>query len=118
MQELNRRGRFATNRAIAQLESFQNRRSFSRLYCCDPGRSEIFATSIDQSYSIARIAKPLSGALWTVVNERDELGPDLVPDYLTSGKDGGFYGLAVQLLRAALGSASQNRSGRTWWRTQ
>ena len=32
------------------------------------------------------------GQLWTVVNERDELGSDLVPDYLTSVKDGGFYG--------------------------
>jgi glucose/arabinose dehydrogenase len=30
--------------------------------------------------------------LWTVVNERDELGPNLVPDYMTSVKDGGFYG--------------------------
>ncbi|NHZ88670.1 sorbosone dehydrogenase family protein [Massilia sp. CCM 8733] len=36
--------------------------------------------------------QPQSGALWTVVNERDELGSDLVPDYLTSVKDGGFYG--------------------------
>ena len=36
--------------------------------------------------------QPASGALWTVVNERDELGSDLVPDYLTSVKDGGFYG--------------------------
>jgi glucose/arabinose dehydrogenase len=36
--------------------------------------------------------EPQSGALWTVVNERDELGSDLVPDYLTSVKDGGFYG--------------------------
>jgi glucose/arabinose dehydrogenase len=35
---------------------------------------------------------PDTGALWTVVNERDELGPDLVPDYLTSVRDGGFYG--------------------------
>jgi glucose/arabinose dehydrogenase len=35
---------------------------------------------------------PESGALWTVVNERDELGSDLVPDYLTSVKDGAFYG--------------------------
>ena len=33
-----------------------------------------------------------SGQLWTVVNERDELGPDLVPDYLTSVREGGFYG--------------------------
>lgn len=35
---------------------------------------------------------PDTGALWTVVNERDGLGNDLVPDYLTSVKDGGFYG--------------------------
>jgi glucose/arabinose dehydrogenase len=36
--------------------------------------------------------QPQTGVLWTVVNERDELGDDLVPDYLTSVKDGGFYG--------------------------
>ena len=36
--------------------------------------------------------QPQTGALWTVVNERDELGSDLVPDYLTSVRDGGFYG--------------------------
>ncbi|MEC5211777.1 glucose/arabinose dehydrogenase [Polaromonas sp. CG_9.5] len=35
---------------------------------------------------------PETGALWTVVNERDEIGSDLVPDYLTSVKDGAFYG--------------------------
>ncbi|WP_137718417.1 PQQ-dependent sugar dehydrogenase [Methylobacillus flagellatus] len=36
--------------------------------------------------------EPQTGSLWTVVNERDEIGSDLVPDYLTSVKDGGFYG--------------------------
>ena len=36
--------------------------------------------------------EPDSGALWTVVNERDELGSDLVPDYMTAVRDGGFYG--------------------------
>jgi len=36
--------------------------------------------------------KPGSNQLWTVVNERDEIGSDLVPDYLTSVKDGAFYG--------------------------
>ncbi len=36
--------------------------------------------------------EPQSQRLWAVVNERDELGPDLVPDYLTSLRDGGFYG--------------------------
>ncbi|MBC8137417.1 MAG: sorbosone dehydrogenase family protein [Fibrella sp.] len=35
---------------------------------------------------------PQSGTLWTSVNERDELGDDLVPDYVTSVKEGGFYG--------------------------
>jgi glucose/arabinose dehydrogenase len=36
--------------------------------------------------------QPNSGQLWAVVNERDEIGPNLVPDYLTSVKDGAFYG--------------------------
>ncbi len=36
--------------------------------------------------------EPDSGALWAAVNERDELGSDLVPDYMTSVRDGGFYG--------------------------
>jgi glucose/arabinose dehydrogenase len=36
--------------------------------------------------------EPKSGKLWAIANERDELGPDLVPDYLTSVRDGGFYG--------------------------
>jgi glucose/arabinose dehydrogenase len=36
--------------------------------------------------------QPESGALWTAVNERDELGSDLVPDYMTAVTDGGFYG--------------------------
>jgi glucose/arabinose dehydrogenase len=36
--------------------------------------------------------EPQSGVLWTVVNERDELGSDLVPDYLTAVRDGAFYG--------------------------
>ncbi len=36
--------------------------------------------------------QPQSGELWTTVNERDEIGSDLVPDYMTSVRDGGFYG--------------------------
>jgi glucose/arabinose dehydrogenase len=36
--------------------------------------------------------EPQSGALWTTVNERDELGSDLVPDFMTSVQDGAFYG--------------------------
>ena len=36
--------------------------------------------------------EPVTGALWTAVNERDEIGSDLVPDYVTSVRDGAFYG--------------------------
>ena len=36
--------------------------------------------------------QPQTGELWAAVNERDELGNDLVPDYMTSVRDGGFYG--------------------------
>jgi len=54
------------------------------------GVKRLFATGLRNPNGMA--FEPASGALWTVVNERDELGSDLVPDYLTSVKDGGFYG--------------------------
>ena len=54
------------------------------------GRYRIFASGLRNPNGLAW--EPVSGALWTVVNERDELGSDLVPDYLTSVKDGAFYG--------------------------
>jgi glucose/arabinose dehydrogenase len=54
------------------------------------GRWRIFASGLRNPNGLT--FEPESGALWTVVNERDELGPDLVPDYLTSVKDGAFYG--------------------------
>ena len=49
-----------------------------------------FATGLRNPNGLAWV--PETGALWTTVNERDELGGDLVPDYLTSVRDGGFYG--------------------------
>lgn len=54
------------------------------------GRWRIFASGLRNPNGLS--LEPESGALWAVINERDELGPDLVPDYLTSVKDGGFYG--------------------------
>jgi glucose/arabinose dehydrogenase len=54
------------------------------------GRWRIFASGLRNPNGLT--FEPESGALWTVVNERDELGPDLVPDYMTSVKDGAFYG--------------------------
>ena len=54
------------------------------------GKSRLFASGLRNPNGPAW--QPQSGALWVVVNERDELGNDLVPDYMTSVKDGGFYG--------------------------
>lgn len=54
------------------------------------GRTRLFGAGLRNPVGMAW--QPESGALWTVVNERDELGSDLVPDYLTSVVDGGFYG--------------------------
>jgi glucose/arabinose dehydrogenase len=54
------------------------------------GRWRIFASGLRNPNGLSW--EPESGALWAVINERDELGPDLVPDYMTSVKDGGFYG--------------------------
>jgi len=54
------------------------------------GRFRTFASGLRNPNGLGW--EPKSGALWTVVNERDELGSDLVPDYLTSVRDGGFYG--------------------------
>jgi len=60
------------------------------------GAHRIFASGLRNPNGLAW--EPHSGALWTVVNERDEIGSDLVPDYLTSVRDGGFLRLALQLL--------------------
>jgi glucose/arabinose dehydrogenase len=54
------------------------------------GKSRIFASGLRNPNGLT--FEPKSGALWAVVNERDEIGPDLVPDYMTSVKDGAFYG--------------------------
>ncbi|MHC8298741.1 PQQ-dependent sugar dehydrogenase [Pseudomonas sp. ZS1P83] len=54
------------------------------------GNHRIFASGIRNPNGLAW--EPQSGALWTAVNERDEIGSDLVPDYITSVKDGAFYG--------------------------
>jgi glucose/arabinose dehydrogenase len=54
------------------------------------GAHRPYATGLRNPTALA--IQPGSGQLWAVVNERDELGPNLVPDYLTSVRDGGFYG--------------------------
>jgi len=54
------------------------------------GATRVFASGIRNPNGLAW--NPQSGALWTAANERDEIGNDLVPDYMTSVKEGGFYG--------------------------
>ncbi|RYD53816.1 MAG: sorbosone dehydrogenase family protein [Sphingomonadales bacterium] len=54
------------------------------------GAHRPFATGLRNPTALA--IQPGTGTLWAVVNERDEIGPDLVPDYLTSVREGGFYG--------------------------
>ena len=54
------------------------------------GASRIFASGLRNPNGMDW--QPETGALWTAVNERDELGNDLVPDYITSVREGGFYG--------------------------
>lgn len=56
----------------------------------ETGAHRPYATGLRNPTALA--IQPETGQLWAVVNERDELGADLVPDYLTSVKEGGFYG--------------------------
>lgn len=56
----------------------------------ESGASRVYASGLRNPNGLT--FNPESGALWTVVNERDELGPNLVPDYMTSVKDRAFYG--------------------------
>ncbi len=59
---------------------------------CDPDgkNARRFATGLRNPVGLG--LEPATGEIWTTVNERDELGDDLPPDYFTSIKDGGFYG--------------------------
>jgi glucose/arabinose dehydrogenase len=56
----------------------------------DTGARRVFASGLRNPNGLAW--HPRTGALWVAVNERDEIGNDLVPDYMTSVVDGGFYG--------------------------
>ena len=59
---------------------------------CDPDgkNARLYAAGLRNPVGLA--LEPVTGEVWTTVNERDRLGDDLPPDYFTSLKDGGFYG--------------------------
>lgn len=66
------------------------RRAAISVYDPDGKNHKIFASGLRNPIGLAW--NPKSGELWTAVNERDGLGDDLVPDYVTSVKENGFYG--------------------------
>ena len=68
----------------------ETRRADILEYDPEGGHFRIYASGIRNAVGIA--VHPQSGALWASVNERDEMGEDLVPDYVTSVREGGFYG--------------------------
>ena len=73
------------------LEIEKDQRRAAVLVCDPDGKNaRIYASGLRNSVGLA--IEPVTGAVWSAVNERDELGDNLPPDYLTSLKDGGFYG--------------------------
>jgi glucose/arabinose dehydrogenase len=70
----------------------EQERDRAAILAIDPttGSTSVYASGLRNPNGLAW--EPQTGALWTVVNERDELGSDLVPDYLTQVTDGAFYG--------------------------
>ncbi|GAA0414086.1 PQQ-dependent sugar dehydrogenase [Massilia aurea] len=78
-----------SNAAENGMEAEKNRAAILEVDLAS-GATRVFASGLRNPNGMAW--NPQTGALWTVVNERDEIGSDLVPDYLTSVKEGGFYG--------------------------
>ncbi len=78
-----------TNIAENGMEVEQGRAAIYELDLAD-GSNRIFASGLRNAVGLAW--EPNTGVLWTVVNERDGLGDETPPDYLTSVRDGGFYG--------------------------
>jgi glucose/arabinose dehydrogenase len=78
-----------SNAAENGMEAEKNRAAILEVDLAS-GATRVFASGLRNPNGMAW--NPQTGALWAVVNERDEIGSDLVPDYLTSVKEGGFYG--------------------------
>jgi glucose/arabinose dehydrogenase len=78
-----------SNIAESGMEVEQGRAAIYELDLVD-GSSRIFASGLRNPVGLAW--EPRTGVLWTVVNERDGIGDETPPDYLTSVRDGGFYG--------------------------
>ncbi len=77
------------------------------------GSSRVFASGLRNPVGTAW--EPQSQSLWVVVNERDEIGSDLVPDYLTSVRDGGFYGWPYSYYGQHVDERACCRKMPSWW---
>jgi glucose/arabinose dehydrogenase len=78
------------SRSNATDDASEERRAMILAFDPDGGNERIFAAGIRNPVGLA--THPETGALWTSVNERDGLGDNLVPDYITHVQPGGFYG--------------------------
>lgn len=80
-----------SNSNIAEngMEKEENRAAILQINL-QTGETQLFASGLRNPNGLAW--QPETGELWTTVNERDGLGDNLVPDYMTSVKEGGFYG--------------------------
>ena len=80
----------ATNVDVEGIDAKDPRRAAILELSPDGSGMRVFATGLRNPLGLAWA--PRTGTLWTVVNERDGLGDDLVPDYVTSVREGAFYG--------------------------
>jgi glucose/arabinose dehydrogenase len=80
-----------SNSNVAE-NGIENEKDRAAIWEVDPrtGAHRIYASGLRNAVGLALESE--TGALWASVNERDEIGSDLVPDYMTAVRDGGFYG--------------------------
>ena len=80
-----------SNSNVAE-NGIENEEGRAAIWEVDPktGAHRIYSSGLRNAAGLA--IEPSTGALWAAVNERDEIGSDLVPDYMTAVRDGGFYG--------------------------
>jgi glucose/arabinose dehydrogenase len=88
------------------------RRAAINEYNADGTGHRVFASGIRNPVGLAW--QPGTDVLWTAVNERDNLGDDLVPDYATSVRDGGFYGFRTHIGQNTRISGSGPISSAAW----
>ena len=83
-------------------------RALIRVMGPDGTGDRVFASGLRNPVGLA--IRPGTDEVWAGVHERDMLGDDLVPDYVTRVQDGGFYGWPLRLYRTERGSSSQGRA--------